>query len=313
LLPTDAHTGAVPEVSVILVNWNTADLAIAAITSLKRHETSVRLELIVVDNASAEDDGGRILREHPDVRLLRSERNLGFAGGNNLGARAAAGEFLLLLNTDTLFTEEVLPACLAVARAQAPAIIGCRLHNADGSLQVSAERFPTVGRVLRDAFASTRSAMEVRMRGLEGAHTRPVDWICGAFLLVPRAAYRELGGLSEAIFMYGEDTEFCWRARAADIATWYVPGVSIIHFGGGGLRHGSLRSVAVSDAGRIRSFAMMRGRGAAFGLRMALLLRSLLRCCAFGAAGLLRRNARRHAWVHARAAMLLIGAGRLEA
>ena len=293
MLPTDAPTAAAPEVSVILVNWNTADLANAAIASLKRHETSVRIELIVVDNASPGNDADRILRAHPDIRLIRSDRNLGFAGGNNLGAGAATGEFLLLLNTDTLFTEPVLSACLAVAREHAPAIVGCRLRNADGSLQVSAEAFPTVGSVLRDAFTTTSRALRQRLRPLDGNDARRVDWICGAFMLVPREAYLGLGGLSEEIFMYGEDTEFCWRAHAANVATWYVPRASIIHLGGGGTDHASLRGLLLSDAGRLRSFALMRGRARATVLRASLIFRSALRAAAWSFAAILRGGAQR--------------------
>lgn len=312
---TIPHPGVTPEasaeVSVILVNWNTAGLANAAIASLKRHEASTRLEIIVVDNASSGDDGDRILREHPDVRLVRSDRNLGFAGGNNLGARAATGEFLLLLNTDTLFTEPVLPACIAVAREHAPAVTACRLRNADGSLQLSAERFPRLRDFVREIFTTAEKLNRIKSDALPSPGDGPaaVDWLCGAFLLVPRATYLELGGLSEAIFMYGEDTEFCWRARKRGIPSLYVPGVAITHLGGGGINHASYRSLRVADTGRLVAFRLMRGAAAAFGLRLVFMARSALRVAGWGLAGILRRDAARlrKAGHHAREILALAG------
>jgi GT2 family glycosyltransferase len=280
----------VPDVSVILVNWNTRRLTDEAIASLRRFETSLALEIIVVDNASSDGSADYLEGRHPDIRVVRNGENAGFARGNNLGVSVATGEYVLLLNTDTVFHEEVLPACLAVARAHG-AVVACRLLNADGSVQVSAEPFPAAGRQLLDVFASSRSLEARRLRPLRALRgPAPVDWLCGAFLLVERGIYNRLGGLSEDIFMYGEDTEFAWRARRAGVPSWHVPGVSIVHLGGGG-NHGSMRSLVLSDAGRLRAFAKIRGALPALLFRGALIARSLLRGAAFGVAGALKRDA----------------------
>lgn len=277
-----------PDISVILVNWNTRDLADAAIASLRRHETTLSLEVIVVDNASSDDSAAFLESRHPGIRILRNPDNAGFARANNRGVAEATGEHVLLLNTDTLFLGEILPACLDVARKQGPAIVGCRLLNADHSLQLSAEAFPS----LREAFTNVYSSVEreqprkLRLLPPPGTGAVPVDWLCGAFLLVERATYLRLGGLSEKIFMYGEDTEFCWRARRHGVKSLYLPDVSIVHFGGGGVNHASRRALILSDAGRLRSFALMRGGFAAAGLRAILIARSLVRVAAWGALGI---------------------------
>lgn len=299
----------IPEVSVILVNWNTRDLAHQAVASLKLHERSTPIEILVVDNASGDGSAEYLESLHPDITVIRNPENVGFARGNNLGVSRASGRNVLLLNTDTRFDAEVLPTCLQVLRDQAPAIVGCRLLNADGSLQVSADRFPDLPGNFREAFSTVGSAHARRAKPLREARGPvPVDWLCGAFLLLDRQLYLDLGGLAEDIFMYGEDTEFCWRARARGAARWYVPGVSIVHFGGGAST-GTLRALIVSDAGRLRAFTKMRGTLQAAGLRGVFILRSAARAAAFGAASLLRRDAaaRARAANHLTEALILAG------
>jgi N-acetylglucosaminyl-diphospho-decaprenol L-rhamnosyltransferase len=288
-----------PVVSVILVNWNTRDLADAAIASLLGFEKDIPLEIIVVDNASVDGSADFLESRHPGIRVIRNPENAGFARANNRGVAEATGEYVLLLNTDTLFTEEVLSACLETARAQAPAIVSCRLLNADGSLQLSAEAFPRLRTQLVEALSSVGSAQAQKLRRLSAPVSRaatafiPMDWLCGAFLLVERTVYLSVGGLSEKIFMYGEDIEFCWRARMRGIRSLYLPNVSIVHFGGGGVNHASLRSLTLSDAGRLRSFALMRGRMAAWALRAILVLRSVPRALAWGILGALGQDSTR--------------------
>ncbi|HEX2613570.1 MAG TPA: glycosyltransferase family 2 protein [Fibrobacteria bacterium] len=303
-----------PLISVILVNWNTRELADTAITSLKRHERSTSLEIIVVDNASRDGSADHLESRHPDITVIRNPENSGFARGNNLGVSRATGRNVLLLNTDTRFDAEVLPACLGVLEERNPAIVGCRLLNADGSLQVSAEPFPTLRTYLREVFSTVNGAMRRREQPLAAAQDPlRVDWLCGAFLLLDRQLYLDMGGLSEDIFMYGEDVEFCWRGRARGATSWYVPGVSIVHYGGGGISHGTLRSLVISDAGRLRAFAKMRGRVAAGALRGIFFLRSILRAPAFAIAGSLRGD--RSALLRARSHLIecLILTGMLDA
>lgn len=298
-------------VSVILVNWNTRLLTEAAVTSLRACETSVPLEVIIVDNASKDGSADYLEKRLPDARIIRGTENEGFARANNRGVNEATQPYVLLLNTDTIAHEEVLPACLRVLREHGPAIVGCRLLNADGSLQVSAERFPRVRSLAGELFRTSRQVQAEKLAALPEpqAGPTPVDWLCGAFLLTQRETYLHLGGLSPDIFMYGEDTEFCWRARARGIPRLYVPTVAITHLGGGGIDHASLRSLLVSDAGRLRSFALMRGGPAAFAFRLILMARSVLRSAAWAFTGILKRDRSRltKAGHHARALLVLAG------
>ncbi len=310
---SSAQTG----VSVIFVNWNTRFLTEAAVNSLRACETSTPLEIIIVDNASTDDSADYLEKTLHDIRLIRSPENEGFARANNRGVEAATRPYVLLLNTDTIAHQEVLPACLRALHAHGSAIVGCRLLNADGSLQVSAERFPRLRDLARELLQDSRSVQSRKLKALPppGTGPAPVDWLCGAFLLLERATYLRLGGLSPDIFMYGEDTEFCWRARAQGIPRLYLPDVAITHLGGGGIDHASLRSLLVSDAGRLRAFALMRGTAAAAVLRLILMARSATRCATWGLAGVLKngeggKRLLTKANNHARALMALAGVTR---
>ncbi len=300
-----------PGVSVILVNWNTRFLTEAAVKTLRAVEKNTPLDIIIVDNASTDGSADALEQSLPDARIIRNMTNEGFARANNRGVAEAAQPYVLLLNTDTVAQEEVLPACLNALRASGSAIVGCRLLNADGSLQVSAERFPRLRDLAGELFRSSRRVQARKLRALPGPEAGPisVDWLCGAFLLMERETYLRLGGLSPRIFMYGEDTEFCWRARARGIPRLYVPGVAMTHLGGGGINHASRRSLLVSDAGRLRAFALMRGRAAAALLRLILMARSASRSAGWAVTGIVKRDRARlvKAGNHAYALLVLAG------
>lgn len=299
-----------PRVSVVLVNWNTRALTEAAVASLLRHERTA-LEVIIVDNASTDGSADALEARFPDAHVIRSLRNEGFARANNRGVKAARGDYALLLNSDTLFHEEVLPACLEALRTHGPAVVGCRLLNRDGTTQLSAEPFPRLGALAGEIFrtASGIDAGKRRALPVPGAGVKQVDWLCGAFLLLERETYLRLGGLSPEIFMYGEDTEFCWRAARQGIRSLYVPDVSITHLGGGAVDHASRRSLRLSDAGRLKSFALMRGPRQAFAFRLILMGRSVLRAIVWGVAGLLTGDTvrLRKAGNHGRQLFILAG------
>lgn len=268
-----------PEVSILIVNWNTRELTEKAIDSLFRHEKSIDFEIILVDNASADGSVGYLSDRFPNIQIIANSQNSGFAKANNQAAARARGTYLLLFNSDAWIEGEILPACVETMRSQGPCLLGCKLLNPDGSLQISTGRFPTVADYLVESFASRHVADRANLRRQAGLGSKPgkVDWLTGAFLMAERETYLRLGGLSEGIFMYGEDMEFCHRAGKAGAPCVYLPAVSAKHLGGASADYTSMRFIVLTDTGRLRTFAAMRGSRAALLLRGVFILRSALR------------------------------------
>lgn len=300
----------IPKVSIIIVNWNTRDLVDQSIASIIRFEKTAPFEIIVVDNASVDGSIAHLEAKYPHVRVIANSVNLGFAKANNQGAAAALARHLLLFNSDAYLTEEILPACLERMQALGNCILACRILNPDGSLQFSVDSFPSLGGYLGEVFGSIGGILQKKIllqSRVQG--TRRMDWATGAFLMVETETYRKLGGLNEGIFMYGEDMEFCHRAAAAGIPCHYFTGVSVVHIGGGSANYDTVRSLILTDLGRLQTFASLKGRGPALALRGILILRSLLRGSLYLAASLLpkRRNLGIKARHHFTGILVLVG------
>ncbi len=300
-----------PVVSFVLVNWNTRDLADQAIASILRYEKSVPSEIIVVDNASSDGSVAFLKAKYPDITVIHNARNEGFAKANNLGARKARGQYLVLLNSDAYLIEEILPACSEQMRAQADCILACRVLNPDRSLQFSVDDFPSLGGYLREAFGSRDRILAVKIarQAAVGTGTARFGWATGAFLMVPRPTYLRLGGLREDIFMYGEDLEFCHRAARAGVPCLYFGGCSIVHIGGGSAGYDTLRSLVLTDAGRLKTFALLRGPSSELALRLIFILRSVLRAAAYLPVSLLpsQRGFWKKAGNHFQGTLVLLG------
>jgi GT2 family glycosyltransferase len=170
------------------------------------------------------------------VRLLRNTENTGFARANNQAMKVARGRWFLLLNSDTVLTDDSVASLWR--RVKDDPTIGvahCRLVMGDGRLQHTTYRFPGVRLALLEDFALYKF-LSAERRGwalLAGywdqAEERDVDWVAGAFMLLPREVYEKTGGFSEAYFMYGEDMEWCYRIRQAGWRIRYFPQATIVH------------------------------------------------------------------------------------
>lgn len=225
--------------SVIIVNWNVRPLLQRALTSVfASWGTRPGLEVIVVDNASTDGSPAMVAAEFPQVKLIVSSENRGFTGGNNLGLAHATGEFQLLLNPDTEVLDDALPRLVAYAQAHPDVgVIGPQLLNADGTVQASRRRFPTLDVLFTESTwlqaLAPRAALaayyvEDRPDNVEQA----VDWVTGAALLVRREAIAQVGPLDEGFFMYSEELDWCHRFRDAGWRVVYWPEARIIHHEG---------------------------------------------------------------------------------
>lgn len=139
------------DLSIIIVNWNVCELLRRCLASIEAHHDGLSLEVIVVDNASSDDSVRVVEREFPQVRLIASQQNLGYTGGNNLGVKEAQGRYLLILNSDTQVCGEALAQMVAyLDEHPTVGVVGPQLHYADGSIQSSRRRFPQLATAFFD-------------------------------------------------------------------------------------------------------------------------------------------------------------------
>jgi len=234
------RTGEV-QLSVVIVSFNVRDRLRDCLESLRTLDAdSPRLEVIVVDNASADDTVEILSREFPEVQFLAMDRNLGFSIGCNRGAALAKGEWILFLNPDTV----VLPSTLREMHRYVEAnprlgIAGCRIVDGDGKLQLACRRsIPTpkitIQRLsgLSILFPKSRTLGKYNLTYLDPAGTYPVEAVSGSFLWIRAEVFRFVKGFDEIFFLYGEDLDLCLRVAQADWEIWYHGNVHIVHHKG---------------------------------------------------------------------------------
>jgi GT2 family glycosyltransferase len=223
-------------VSVCIANWNCRNRLRACLRSLRALRQKVRLEVIVVDNASSDGAADMVAAEFPRVKLIRNDANAGFARANNQAAARARGRFLFFLNNDTLLPPGTLRQLLDYAEAHPEAgIVGPRLCSTNGCTQVSWRRRPTLAALLHRTsvlrgLGLFRGAYR-RYRARDGGEgTRAVEVLMGAALLLPRRVFFECGPWDEGYTFGGEDIDLCTRVGRRH-AVIYHPEVSVTHFG----------------------------------------------------------------------------------
>jgi GT2 family glycosyltransferase len=228
------------DVSILIVSFNTRELTLAAISSVVRETRDLNCEIIVVDNAST-DGSADAIADHPSrPKLIRLSDNIGFGRGNNLAAEYATGQYVLLLNPDTVVIDRAVDRLVAFARAHPRALIwGGRTLFADGSLNPSScwQRITPWNLAMRItglAALFPRSALlnPEAFGGWRRDTVREVDIVSGCFFMIPRAAWLTLGGFDPTFFMYGEEADLCLRARRIGARPIVTPDATIIHHGG---------------------------------------------------------------------------------
>ena len=231
------------KVSVIIINYNTFALTANCIRSVIANTHHCGYEIILVDNASAECDAGKFLAEFPSVKLIRSDRNDGFAAGNNLGIGHSKGEYILLLNSDTVLQEDSISKSVEYIQQHSEAgVLGCRMTYPDGTVQYSARRFRTISWELLDMFRFIPWMMPYkkrakRMLGKYFRHdeNRECDWVNGAFFLFPVKILDQLPGknLDNRFFMYAEDQLWCEQIKNLGYRIIFYSGTTIVHINSG--------------------------------------------------------------------------------
>ena len=222
--------------SVLIVTFRNPDLTAACLRSVLA-ETDGPSEVIVVDNASDDGTPDMVARDFPEVRLIRSPENLGFARANNLAAREARGEQLILLNPDTVVHDHALDRLVRFSRErQRPGLTGGRTLRPSGELDPSS-CWGTMSLWSLTCFATGLSTLARRSAWLDPESlgrwqrdsVREVGVVTGCLLAVPRRVWDQLGGFDERFFMYGEDADLSIRAAAAGYTPMITPEATITH------------------------------------------------------------------------------------
>ncbi|MBV7340255.1 glycosyltransferase family 2 protein [Chloroflexi bacterium TSY] len=230
--PQDIH------LSIVIINWNTRDLLKACLESVDEERsalTDLGIETIVVDNASSDDSVQMLQEQFSWVKLIENDNNLGFARANNQAIAISQGEYVLLLNSDTIVKSGALKTLIQFMEQNPDAgACGSRLLNPNGTLQISCSPAPTVwSELYRLLYLDNLYPLAIyRMHGWSTSEPRLVDNVQGAAMLLRRRVIETVGVLDDQYFMYTEEVDLCRRIRVAGWKIYWVPQSRIIHYGG---------------------------------------------------------------------------------
>jgi len=238
------------DLAISVVNYNQKAMTVDCLRSILEAPPECTCEIYVVDNGSSDGSADRIAALFPTVRLIRNDANLGFAKAHNQVLRLDNSRYVLLLNNDTTLFPKTLDSLVAFMDAHPQAgLAGCRILNPDGTLQpstygslsvaktflrmVGLRRLFPKGALWRCVISALPLSLQHHFPGYWQHDTvREVKSVMGAFFLMRREAVRQAGLLDETMFMYNEEGEWAYRARAAGWKVYFVPITGIIHYGG---------------------------------------------------------------------------------
>ena len=216
-------------VSVIIVSYNVCDLLAECLVSVLGSADDVPCDVTVVDNVSGDGTVAMLRDRFPTVRLIANEDNVGFAAANNQGLRGAIhSPYVLLLNPDAVVRPGAVAALLdAMYGNEDIGILGPRIVNPDGTLQSGPLFFPTLTSTMLGTSAGSRRRRQPPRSGIAEA-----DWVLGACMMVRQDLIREIGFMDEGYFLYGEEKDWCFRAKQAGWRVGVLETTEVVHYGG---------------------------------------------------------------------------------
>jgi GT2 family glycosyltransferase len=281
------------KLSIVIICWN--DLRVIRDCLRTIHEGTHRIdfEVIVSDNGSVDDSIEFIRRHYPAVRVVENHQNLGFARGNNAGIRASRGEYVLILNPDTIIHDGALDRLVEFADQHPEAgAFGCRVLNPDGTYQVSARLFPTVWRYWVSALGLCRISSSLfvyeQYPGWRGETERSVDWQSGCCVMFRGDLLKSLGGFDEQFFYHFEEVDLCRRVWDTQRPILFTPNAVITHLGGQSVGRFPVRFEIEKHRSRYRYFYKHFGAAAARRCRRLSIVRIFVRQLGYGLLNFLR-------------------------
>lgn len=273
------------DLSIIIVNWNSADLLKKCIATIHDGTHGLQYEIIVIDSGSFDGCQEMLWENYPQVRFMQSEENVGFARANNLAFRNSRGRSILFLNPDT----EIVGSAICTMHHHLQALpdagaIGCRLLNADRTIQTSCiQSFPTILNQAFDAEWLRERWPRWSLWGTAplyetGDAPKPADAIAGACLMLRREVFEKVKLFSEDYFMYAEDVDLSFKIKDAGYQNYYIPAATVVHYGGGSSSEApSNFSVVMMRESICLFLRKTKGPSYAFAYRISILLCALVR------------------------------------
>jgi len=220
------------DLSMVVVNWNTRDLLSQCLASIERYPPNGVYEVWVVDNASPDGSVQMVRERFPWVQIVENRDNVGFARANNQAIRMCSGRYIVLLNSDVKIHTNTLQTILEFLDAEPDvAVVGCRLFNADGSLQRYPSRTLTLFRLFV-IFWHLPGYSALWKGETESLQPREVERVKGACIAIRHAALEEVGLMDEGFFLYAEEDDWCLRFRRHRWKIVFLPDAEVTHYGG---------------------------------------------------------------------------------
>jgi GT2 family glycosyltransferase len=273
-----------PDASVIIVSWNSKQYLIKCLESINRHTHELAAELIVVDNASSDGTAAELKKRFPDVKLIASQDNAGFAKGNNIGIAESSGRYVCLVNPDVEFLDDCLgKLCRYMDSNHHVGICGPKILNKDGTIQYSCREFPALWNNLCFALGFHKLVPRSRlfsnelMSYFEHNKLREVDALSGCFMVIRRESMEEVGLLDDQFFMYSEDVDWCARFHEKGWKVVFNPTTEAMHYGGGSSENVPVRSAVEQERAILQYWCKHHGTMKTTLIRMILFINHALR------------------------------------
>lgn len=227
------------QLSVIILNYNVRYFLEQCVLSVQKALEGIDGEIIVIDNASSDDSCEMMKTKFPHIKLIENKDNLGFPKGNNIGVAQAKGEYICILNPDTVVAEDTffkILNCQLVTRNSQLGIIGCKLIDGAGNFLPESKRgVPTPWVAFTKIFGLYKISNyfgKYYAQHLSGNESGKVDILVGAFMVMKRELYLEVGGFDENCFMYSDDIDLSYLVLKTGKSNYYFHETSVIHYKG---------------------------------------------------------------------------------
>jgi GT2 family glycosyltransferase len=276
------------KLSVVIICWNDSKVILDCLKSICAETTAIKYEIIVSDNGSTDDSLSQIRGRFPNVRIIENGENLGFARGNNAGIQLAQGEYVLILNPDTIILNQALEKLIEFADCHpAAGAFGCRVLNPDGSFQNPARPIPSVRGYLSAAVGTGRVASVLPAftaniyPNWDGRTERTIGYQSGCCVMFRSDLLKRLGGFDERFFYHFEESDLCFRVWQSGSSILFTPDAEIIHLGGQSVGRFPIRFAIETFRSAYRFFYKHYGFNGVIRVRRVFLLNLLLRLFAY--------------------------------